>query len=89
MANLALQCPHCSLRKADKTSAIDPETGRITILFHPLQQSWADHFMIGPDGTCKGLTDVGRATAVALGMNDPLPTLARQIQVRLGLTVNG
>jgi len=65
-------------------SAADPEDGRITPLFHPLQQRWPEHFVMGEAGDCRGLTPVGRATAQALRMNDPLPLLARRIQVHLG-----
>ena len=42
--NLALQCPSCSLHKSDKITAVDPETGVETKLFHPLQESWEGHF---------------------------------------------
>jgi hypothetical protein len=83
--NLALQCPNCSLHKADKVSALDPATGTVVALFHPLRQSWAEHFRLQSDGACVGLTPVGRATAVALGMNDALPRFARACQMMLGL----
>ena len=83
--NLVLQCPCCSLRKSDKVEAADPETQRRTTLFHPLRDAWADHFAIRPDGSCDGLTPIGRATVDALRMNDPLPRTARAMQVMLGL----
>jgi len=54
------------LHKADRMSAADPEDGRITPLFHPLQQWWPEHFVMGEAGDCRGLTPVGRATAQAL-----------------------
>jgi hypothetical protein len=83
--NLALQCPNCSLHKADKVSALDPETGSIVALFHPLRQRWVEHFRFGSDGACVGLTPVGRATTVALGMNNTIPRFARACQMMLGL----
>jgi hypothetical protein len=83
--NLVLQCPSCSLRKADKMSAIDPESGDRVTLFHPLRDAWADHFEFDVDARCIGRTPVGRATIVALGMNDPIPRVARACQVMLGL----
>jgi hypothetical protein len=83
--NLVLQCPSCSLHKADKTVAPDPVGGAEQPLFHPLQQVWSDHIRIGKDGTCEGLTPIGRATVAALRMNDPLPKTARAMQVMLGL----
>ncbi len=44
--NLALQCPNCSLRKANKTTAIDPQNGQPIALFHPLLQAWREHFRL-------------------------------------------
>lgn len=87
--NLALQCPNCSLRKADKIAAIDPGTNQAVALFHPLKQQWAEHFRLEADGTCIGLTAVGRATVDALGMNAAIPRFARACQMRLGLLSGG
>ena len=83
--NLVTQCPHCSLHKSNKVAADDPKTGIVSPLFHPLRQVWSEHFYIRADGTIAGRTDVGRTTADALRMNDPLPRTARGLQVRLGL----
>lgn len=85
ITSLALQRPHCSLRKANKISEIDPLTGELVPLFHPLQQPWADNFELQADDRCVGRTPTGRATVVALQMNDPLPRIARALQYRLGL----
>lgn len=83
--NLALQCPSCSLHKSDRIDAVDPLTGEIVPLFHPLAQAWRDHFRLEEDGVCTGLSEVGRATASALGMNQPIPRFARACQLALGL----
>jgi 5-methylcytosine-specific restriction endonuclease McrA len=83
--NLTLQCPNCSLRKSDKTDADDPETKLPSPLFHPLRDQWDEHFAILADGTCQGITAIGRATIVALRMNDPVPRAARLIQLALGI----
>ena len=40
--NLALQCPHCSLHKADKIAGEDPATGQMAAIFHPLKEDWHD-----------------------------------------------
>jgi hypothetical protein len=85
LANLALQCPNCSLHKADKIAAVDPGTGESVALFHPLQQEWSEHFRLEPGGVCSGLTTVGRATIVALAMNAMIPRFARACQLTLGL----
>jgi hypothetical protein len=84
-ANLALQCPHCSLRKADKTIAADPEDGSPVPLYHPLRQKWEEHFRLDVGGLVHGKTPTGRATIEALRMNDSLPRIARSVQIRLGL----
>ncbi|HVX86250.1 MAG TPA: HNH endonuclease signature motif containing protein [Phycisphaerae bacterium] len=83
--NLVLQCPSCSLHKSDKIGAIDPETGLWAGLFHPLQQTWREHFALGESGAVHGFTPTSRATTAALHMNDPLPLIARAMQLRLGL----
>jgi hypothetical protein len=84
-ANLALQCPYCSLHKSDKLNATDPSSGDPVPLFHPIRQRWSEHFALDPDGTCRGLTPIGRGTVEALRMNDSLPRVARAFQIRFGL----
>lgn len=87
--NLVLQCPNCSLRKSDRVVADDPDTGQQVPLFHPLLQSWEQHFQLRPDGVCVGLTPVGRATVAALQMNATIPRFARACQIMLGLLSAG
>jgi len=79
--NLVLQCPYCSLHKADKTQGADPGTNEWVGLFHPLQAEWTDHFELGPYGQISGITSIGRATVNALDMNAPNPLLARWLQI--------
>jgi hypothetical protein len=83
--NLVLQCPCCSLRKANKIDAIDPSTNETCPIFQPLLQRWDDHFVLESDGLCRGLTPSGRATVMALGMNDPIPKTARAVQILIGI----
>lgn len=83
--NLALQCPHCSLHKSNKTHATDPSSGQLVPLYHPLAAAWRDHFAVDHDGTISGKTDVGRATIDALAMNDLWPRAARALQIAVGL----
>jgi hypothetical protein len=68
--NLAYACYGCNHQKGSGIASIDPQTGRITRLFHPRIDRWADHFSwngprIGP------LTAIGRATSNLLRLNDP------------------
>jgi hypothetical protein len=81
--NLVLQCPHCSLRKADKMLVKDPTSGAEFMLFHPLTQEWDDHIALDAAGVLHEKTATGRATIAALRMNDPLPRVARLVQIRL------
>ena len=69
--NLALACWQCNLKKGPNLSDIDPQTGRITSLFHPRFDLWTAHFSakvatltLGIE--IQGLTPVGRATVQAL-----------------------
>lgn len=74
--NLALACPGCNLRKADRISAIDPSTDSEVPLFHPRRDRWDDHFTW--NGSCLvGKSGIGRATLVALEMNH-----ARRLRIR-------
>ena len=84
-ANLVVQCPCCSLHKSDKLVAVDPVTREEAPLFHPLKDEWDDHFTLRSDGSCVGLTPVGRGTVAALRMNDPIPRTARALQLLLGI----
>ncbi len=68
--NLALACYHCNLHKGPNLTAIDPNTGEITRLFHPRRQIWAEHFE--QNGTVvTGKSPAGRATVALLKMNAP------------------
>ncbi|HEX4054125.1 MAG TPA: hypothetical protein VHX86_07660 [Tepidisphaeraceae bacterium] len=53
-------------------------------LFHPLSDRWEEHFILNDDGTIGGNTPIGRATAIALAMNDPWPRSARAMQIGAG-----
>lgn len=67
-ANLALACVSCSLRKAARQVATDPEGGQEAPIYNPRTQLWSDHFRW--DGVrVRGVTAVGRATVTALDMN--------------------
>ena len=75
-SNLWLACPICNRYKADKTSAVDPETGQTVELFNPRTQVWAEHFRWAEDGLrIIGLTSVGRATVAALHLSDDADVL--------------
>jgi hypothetical protein len=57
--------------KATRTTAVDPDSGRLVPLFHPRQQQWVEHFAWSPDFTLMiGLAATGRATITALALSN-------------------
>jgi hypothetical protein len=82
-SNLALACRRCNLRKGPNLSAIDPDTDNLTPLFNPRTDKWSEHFILA-DHQVVGLTDVGRATAALLDMND-----TDRVQIRTELAELG
>ena len=83
--NLCLACVACNGHKHAQTHARDPASGEAVPLFHPRQHSWDEHFAWNVEGTeIIGLTPTGRATVVALNMNDPLIVGARALWVGFG-----
>lgn len=83
--NLCFACRRCNEYKGIQTQAIDPLTGRRIALFHPRQQVWAEHFQWDDSGAVLlGTTSTGRATVVALNINNPVIVSARQRWVSVG-----
>jgi hypothetical protein len=77
--NLCLACRSCNEFKSNQAKVADPVTGETVLLFHPRQQNWADHFVWSADGIrLEGKTPVGRATVVALRMNNAVIMAARE-----------
>lgn len=67
-ANLCLACIDCNLRKGTNLTGIDPESGAVTLLFHPRTQRWEEHFeLLGIH--VMGKTATGRATIETLALN--------------------
>lgn len=69
-SNLALACHRCNRYKGTNLTGIDPETGQVTLLFHPRHDSWEEHFGM-ERGMILGITPVGRTTVALLQMNSP------------------
>lgn len=84
LANLALACVTCSLRKGARTHARDVQSGRTVRLFHPRRDTWSNHFRWTQDWKLVGLTASGRATITALGMNRPAVIAIRRTLALLG-----
>ncbi|MGG6269703.1 HNH endonuclease [Leptolyngbya sp. AN03gr2] len=84
-SNLAASCYRCNEFKGAKTDAIDPETKQLVPLFNPRTQSWTDHFVWRNGGThLIGVTPTGRATTIALRLNNDNVVEARAIWIEFG-----
>ncbi len=83
--NLWLACPRCNLYKADRRYASDPQTGALVPLFDPRRQRWEDHFVWEQEGlVIAGLTPTGRATAIALQLNNAFVVRSRRVWITWG-----
>jgi len=83
--NLWLACRMCNSFKSDRTHGRDPLDGRETHLFDPRHQQWREHFDWTTDGLqVMGLTPCGRATVVALQLNNVIAVMVRREWVSAG-----
>jgi len=83
--NLWLACRPCNQYKGVQVYARDPQSGRRVRLFNPRRQVWRHHFAWSEDGTCiSGLTACGRATVIALNLNNPFAVETRGYWVQAG-----
>jgi hypothetical protein len=75
----------CNNFKGTQTHALDPLTGRRVRLFNPRTQRWSRHFHWSADGTqIIGRTATGRATVVALQLNNVIAVMVRRAWVSAG-----
>ena len=83
--NLWLACHSCNLFKSDQTHGRDPLTGRRVRLFNPRRQQWKRHFRWSEDGAfIIGRTTCGRATVVALNLNNLVAVTVRRNWIAAG-----
>lgn len=83
--NLCFACWRCNEFKGAAILARDPLTGEEVPLFNPRAQKWHEHFAWDAEGThLVGLTPVGRATIVAVNMNNAVIVDARRRWVSIG-----
>jgi len=83
--NLWLACRMCNGFKGAQTHGRDPITGQLVRLFNPRQQHWSDHFAWSEDGIrIIGLTSCGRATMLALQLNNVIAVTVRREWVAAG-----
>ena len=83
--NLSLACELCNQYKWAKTHGVDPETGQHLTLFNPRQHHWSEHFSWSSEGAeIIGLTGCGRATVIALNLNNRLAVTVRRNWIKAG-----
>jgi hypothetical protein len=82
-SNLCLACTICNRRKGSDLASLDPETGEITPLFHPREDSWETHFRLS-EGVIEPLTAQGRVTIRLLNMNTRERIIERRLLIILG-----
>lgn len=83
--HLWLACHRCNQFKGNRTQASDPLTRTQVAFFNPRTQIWAEHFAWNPNGTrIVGVTPCGRATVVALHLNNAYVVEARRFWVEAG-----
>jgi HNH endonuclease len=83
--NLWLACRLCNSYKGSKTQGKDPETDQNSNLFNPRLQKWTNHFIWINDGTyIAGITACGRATVLAMQLNNPYAVTVQQAWISAG-----
>ena len=83
--NLWLACRMCNNFKGVQTHGLDPVSGQRVRLFNPRRQRWSRHFIWSADGTqIQGRTASGRATVVALQLNNVIAVTVRRAWVSAG-----
>lgn len=85
LPNRALACAFCNLANSDRVRAFDPQTGEEVLLFNPREQGWQEHSSWSEDReSLIGRTACGRATAVALDLNNKLRRETRRLWFATG-----
>jgi hypothetical protein len=82
--NLASACPECNFQKGTNLTGVDPDTGKVTRLFHPRRHRWQDHFA-HDRARIVGRTPEGHTTVWLLKVNTGDRLRWRELLVRLGL----
>jgi hypothetical protein len=82
--NLAWACPGCNLKKSNRVSAVDPDTGLEVQLFHPRHDHWEAH-LTWQEYRLVGLTSLGRALIAAFDLNHTRRCRIRQAEELFGL----
>ena len=75
--NLALSCEHCNSCKSSNIAGLDPNTGRLSLLFNPRRHHWKRHFEWNGE-IIVPRTPIGRVTEYVMNVNAAARLLLRQ-----------
>ena len=83
--NLAYACVFCNQAKGSDVGSIHWETNTFVRLFNPRTEKWNEHFRWSADGTeILGISPIGRATVIALKLNNEIILISRRLWVSVG-----
>jgi len=83
--NLCAACYRCNEYKGPRSSGRDPVTNELVNLYNPRTQSWHEHFRWENGGThVIGISPTGRATVIALRLNNEYAIESRALWVLYG-----
>ncbi len=84
-SNLWLSCSLCNRYKGAQTESRDPETNEIVRLYNPRTDDWHQHFAWLSEGVkVTGRTPIGRASVLALNINNEVAVEVRRNWVLAG-----
>ena len=84
-SNLWLSCSLCNRYKGAQTESRDPETNEIVRLYNPRTDDWHQHFAWLSGGVkVTGRTPIGRASVLALNINNEVAVAVRRNWVLAG-----
>lgn len=81
--NLCLACYKCNAHKGHDLTGFDLQTGEITRIYNPREQTWHKHFVLQATLEITGRTPEGRTTISVLQMNSSNRLENRQVLATL------
>lgn len=68
-SNLAFSCSLCNQKKGPNLATLIPGTRELIRLYHPREDTWAEHFTLNNNGVIVPVSSVGEATIRILDLN--------------------
>jgi hypothetical protein len=83
LSNLALSCARCNRAKGSDVGSVLAPAGTFVRFFNPRIDEWDEHFAL-EEARIVGRTEIGRATAALLRMNEDERLSERRLLQMLG-----